>query len=150
MAIEDDLFEVLKVGIVNEGAQVSPSWRWDCIQSLEKWKHKDNQDHITLSQHCYNHDKCLSECHSNQCGKKSEVKSKMPSMLVRLFALGKTKKCTQCRGDCDVVLAKKAKTVMKDNRWWSKQYYAAALIHWTVGLTPNGGLAYTYEPSVKG
>ena len=41
MAIEDDLFEVLKVGIVDEGAKVSPSWRWDCTQSLEKWKHKD-------------------------------------------------------------------------------------------------------------
>ena len=36
MAIEDDLFEVLKVGIVDEGAEVSPSWRWDCRQSLEK------------------------------------------------------------------------------------------------------------------
>ena len=40
VAIEDDLFEVLKVGIVDEGPEVSPSWRWDWTQSLEKWKHK--------------------------------------------------------------------------------------------------------------
>ena len=32
VAIKDDLLEVLKIGIVDEGAEVGPGWRGDCKQ----------------------------------------------------------------------------------------------------------------------